>query len=47
MISDSLRKIERELDALADNAPIDAHAVRVIARKIACQSEMLEQGLSE
>lgn len=49
MIADTLRKIERELDSLAldasDEHPVDPHALRIIARKIAAQAEMMEQGL--
>lgn len=49
MIAKNLRKIERELADLAaqasDEHPIDPHALRVIAVKLAAQAEMLEKGL--
>jgi hypothetical protein len=50
-IATNLQRIERELDALAAKADaehaIDPHEVRVIARKVACQREMIEAGLGE
>lgn len=49
MITDALHKIERRLDAIAEAAddqhPIDPHELRVIARQIEAQAEMLEKGL--
>lgn len=49
MSTTALRKIEDELVALAASAdeqhPIDPHQLRIIARKVAAQAEMLEQGL--
>lgn len=50
MITAALHKIERHLDALAEAAddqhPIDPHELRVIARQIEAQAEILEQGLA-
>jgi hypothetical protein len=47
----ALRTIERDLQTLADNAtpeqPVDPHELRIIARKVGAQAEMVEQGLSE
>lgn len=46
----ALRRIEAELRALAEEAEIeriDAHALRVIARKIEAQAEMIEKGLTD
>lgn len=45
-----LRKIESDLDQLAKDAadhPVDAFDLRVVARRIGAQAEMLEQGLVE
>lgn len=44
----ALRKIQAELEQLAADAeqhPADPHQIRVIARKVAAQAEMEEQGL--
>lgn len=47
----ALRRIEQELLQLAaeatDEHPVDPHAVRIIARKVAAQAEIEEQGLGE
>ena len=46
MVERALRKIEAELLKLADDAdPIDHEAVRLAARRIGAQAEMLEQGV--
>lgn len=51
MTAPALRKIEAELLAIAEQAtdehPADPHEIRVIARKVAAQAEMAEQGLGE
>lgn len=47
----ALRTIEQELIALAEQAsdehPIDPHDLRIIARKVAAQAEIIEGGLAE
>jgi hypothetical protein len=46
----ALRKIQAELEQLAADAeqhPADPHEIRVIARKVGAQAEMLEAGLCE
>jgi hypothetical protein len=46
----ALRRIQAELEQLAADAehhPADPHQIRVIARKVAAQAEMEEQGLCE
>jgi hypothetical protein len=46
----ALRKIQAELEQLAADAeqhPADPHQIRIIARKVAAQAEMIEQGLGE
>lgn len=46
MIAGSLRKIERDLLALIeDDDPLDREAVRIAARRIGAQAEMLERGI--
>lgn len=48
MIEDALRKIEAELRQLAQEAehsPVDSYRLSVLARQVAAQREMLEQGL--
>jgi hypothetical protein len=51
MIADTLRKIERELDSLAldasDEHPVDPFALKIIARRIAAQAEMMEEGIDQ
>lgn len=48
MIAASLRKIESELLALAaEGEPVEPDAVRLVARRIAAQAEMLEEGLGQ
>ena len=46
----ALRKIQAELEQLAADAeqhPADPHDIRIIARKIGCQAEMIEGGIEE
>lgn len=47
----ALRTIEAELTKLAQEADEghgpDGHVLRIIARKVAAQAEMAEQGLAE
>jgi hypothetical protein len=48
MMAASLRKIERDLTALAsDPDPISHEAVKIAARRIGAQAEMIERGLAE
>lgn len=51
MITAALHKIERRLDALAeasdDQHPIDPHELRIVARQVQAQAEILEQGIAE
>lgn len=50
MTAPALRTIAAELLELAnaadDQHPVDPFAVRVLARKIGAQAEMIEQGIS-
>lgn len=46
----ALRKIETDLDKLATDAadhPVDAFDIRIQARRIGAQTEILERGLEE
>ena len=46
MTARALRRIERELIALtADDEPVSPEAVRLAARRVGAQAEMLEQGV--
>lgn len=48
MTARALRKIEAELIKLAaDDEPIAADVVRVAARRIGAQAELIEEGLAE
>lgn len=51
MIQAALRKIEAELAELAANTdaehPVDPFELKLIARKVGAQAEMLEQGIAE
>ena len=50
MTAPALRKIEAELEQLAKDAadhPADPFALRLVARKIGAQAEMLGQGIVE
>lgn len=50
MTAPALRKIATELDRLADNAatePVDPFELRVIARKVGAQAEIIERGLAD
>jgi len=47
MVERALRKIERDLARLADDPdPVDRDALRMAARRIGAQAEMLEQGIA-
>lgn len=47
MTASALRKIESELIALtADDEPVSPEAVRLAARRIGAQAEMLERGIA-
>lgn len=48
MITDALAKIEAELRELAqqaENEPVDSYRLNVLARQVAAQRDMIEQGL--
>jgi len=48
MIKDALTKIEADLRQLAEeakDAPVDSYRLSVLARQVAAQIEMIEQGL--
>ena len=45
MVERALRRIEADLDRISSEEPIDAEAVRIAARRIGAQAEMLERGL--
>lgn len=50
MTARALRKIQAELEQIAasatDEHPVDPHALRVIARKVEAQAEIVEGGLA-